>query len=187
MLIFGGSVNCLPWVYGPEVLPLHARAKGNALAVSAIWLWNFFVVITTVIINRLQWKAYLIFTCLYFSFIPILYFFYPETTNPTFEEIDQIHPASFAGEGGKAAAGSQREGCGPRRNYARRLLVRRQRGDGGRGETGVKVNVRYFLADCIGDIIMSWVGGRSPDGEMFPLVMSASLICDPPTAASGMK
>ena len=28
MLIFGASVNCIPWVYGPEILPLHVRAKG---------------------------------------------------------------------------------------------------------------------------------------------------------------
>lgn len=27
MLIFGGSVNCIPWAYVPEILPLHARAK----------------------------------------------------------------------------------------------------------------------------------------------------------------
>lgn len=31
MLIFGGSVNCIPWVYAPEILPLHARAKGYAI------------------------------------------------------------------------------------------------------------------------------------------------------------
>ncbi|OQV00417.1 hypothetical protein CLAIMM_05912 [Cladophialophora immunda] len=91
MLIFGGSVNCIPWVYGPEILPLHARAKGNALAVSAIWLWNFFVVmITPVVINRIQWKSYLIFTVLNFSFIPVLYLYFPETRNLTLEEMDQI-------------------------------------------------------------------------------------------------
>lgn len=28
MLVFGASVNCIPWVYGPEILPLHVRAKG---------------------------------------------------------------------------------------------------------------------------------------------------------------
>lgn len=91
MLIFGGSINCIPWVYGPEILPLHARAKGNALAVSAIWLWNFFVVmITPVVVNRIQWKAYLIFTILNYAFIPILYFYFPETKNLTLEEMDQI-------------------------------------------------------------------------------------------------
>lgn len=62
MLIFGASVNCVPWVYVPEILPLEARAKGTAIGISSNWLWNFTIVmITPVIINRLQWKAYLIF------------------------------------------------------------------------------------------------------------------------------
>lgn len=39
MFIFGGSVNCVPWVYVPEILPLEARAKGTAVGVSSNWLW----------------------------------------------------------------------------------------------------------------------------------------------------
>lgn len=39
MLIFGASVNCIPWVYVPEILPLHARAKGTAIGISSNWLW----------------------------------------------------------------------------------------------------------------------------------------------------
>ena len=35
MLIFGASVNCIPWCYVPEILPLHARAKGTAVGISA--------------------------------------------------------------------------------------------------------------------------------------------------------
>ncbi|ODM16298.1 hypothetical protein SI65_08297 [Aspergillus cristatus] len=91
MLIFGASVNCIPWCYVPEILPLHARTKGTAIGVSSNWIWNFFVVmITPVIINRLQWKAYLIFMCTNFAFVPLIYFFYPETAKMTLEEIDYL-------------------------------------------------------------------------------------------------
>ena len=46
--------------------------------------------ITPVIINRLQWKAYLIFMATNFLFVPIIYFFYPETSNLALEDIDYI-------------------------------------------------------------------------------------------------
>ncbi|KAK4494624.1 hypothetical protein PRZ48_013980 [Zasmidium cellare] len=89
MLIFGATANCIPWVYVPEILPLHARAKGTAIGISSNWLWNFVVVmITPTLINNLQWKGYLIFMALNFSFIPLVYFCYPETSNLTLEEID---------------------------------------------------------------------------------------------------
>ena len=41
MFIFGASANCIPWVYVPEILPLHVRAKGSSVGISANWLWNF--------------------------------------------------------------------------------------------------------------------------------------------------
>ncbi|KAH6696579.1 putative transporter, partial [Leptodontidium sp. MPI-SDFR-AT-0119] len=98
MLIFGASVNCVPWVYVPEILPLEARAKGTAIGVSSNWLWNFTIVmITPVIINRLQWKAYLIFMATNFSFVPIFYFFYPETSNKTLEDIDYLFVGGTSG------------------------------------------------------------------------------------------
>ena len=46
--------------------------------------------ITPVLINRLGWKTYLIFMALAFSFVPIIYFFYPETSNYSLEEVDNI-------------------------------------------------------------------------------------------------
>ncbi|KAM0326523.1 hypothetical protein ACHAQA_006392 [Verticillium albo-atrum] len=90
-LIFGMSVNCVPWVYVPELLPLEARTKGSAIGISSNWLWNFTVVmITPVIINRLQWKAYLIFMATNLSFVPLVYFLYPETSNVRLEDVDYI-------------------------------------------------------------------------------------------------
>ncbi|KAL2863656.1 transcription factor TFIIIB subunit BRF1 [Aspergillus lucknowensis] len=94
MLIFGASTNCVPWVYGPELLPMHVRTKGNAIGISANWLWNFFVaMIGPTLINDLEWKGYLIFMCLNLSFLPILYFYYPETANLSLEEIDSLFMA----------------------------------------------------------------------------------------------
>ncbi|KAJ5390444.1 uncharacterized protein N7496_001512 [Penicillium cataractarum] len=91
MLIFGASVNCIPkglrtTTYGS--LPWYTPAK-QAIGISANWLWNFFVVmITPTLIENLAWKGYLIFMCLNLAFVPIVYFFYPETANLTLEEID---------------------------------------------------------------------------------------------------
>lgn len=46
--------------------------------------------ITPTLIGQLQWKAYLIFMATNLAFVPIIYFFYPETTNLTLEEIDYL-------------------------------------------------------------------------------------------------
>lgn len=41
MLIDGASVNCIPWCYVPEIVPLHARSKGTAIGVSSNWIWVY--------------------------------------------------------------------------------------------------------------------------------------------------
>ncbi|KAJ5513240.1 hypothetical protein N7463_002792 [Penicillium fimorum] len=91
MFIFGMTANCVPWVYVPEILPLEARTRGSAIGVSSNWLWNFTIVmITPVILNRLHWKAYLIFMATNAAFVPAFYFFFPETSNLRLEEVDLI-------------------------------------------------------------------------------------------------
>lgn len=107
MLCFGATMNCIPWVYVPEILPLQVRAKGTAIAISSNWvscshhvcssssadsqIWNFVIVmITPTLIGQLQWKAYLIFMSTNLAFVPIIYFAYPETTNLSLEEIDYL-------------------------------------------------------------------------------------------------
>lgn len=75
-----------------EILPLRARARGTAIGISSNWLWNFVIVmITPIIINRLQWKAYLIFMCTNLLFVPLIYFCYPETAQLTLEEMDLLY------------------------------------------------------------------------------------------------
>ena len=73
--------------------------------------------ITPVIINRLQWKAYLIFMATNLLFVPAFYFFYPETSNFGLEDIDYIFT-----EGGKPVTVARRmqKELGPRGGRQRR-------------------------------------------------------------------
>jgi hypothetical protein len=41
--------------------------------------------ITPVLINRIGWKTFLVWMALAFSFVPIIYFFYVETSNISLE------------------------------------------------------------------------------------------------------
>lgn len=108
-LIYGASASAIPWCYVPEILPLHARAKGTAIGISSNWLWvclvepflpkfpaytnqNFVIVmITPTMIRKISWKSYIVFMCTNFAFVPLIYFCYPETANLTLEEIDLLY------------------------------------------------------------------------------------------------
>jgi hypothetical protein len=59
-------------------------------------LWNFFIVmITPVLIKQISWGTYLLFGALNACFIPIIYFFYPETAGRSLEEIDLIFAKGY--------------------------------------------------------------------------------------------
>jgi hypothetical protein len=59
--------------------------------------------ISPVLITRIGWCTYLIFMVLLALFIPIIYFFYPETSNLSLEDIDLIFlPVEMGGLGGNA-------------------------------------------------------------------------------------
>ena len=59
--------------------------------------------ITPVLITNIGWGTYLLFAALNASFIPVIYFFYPETSNLSLEDIDLIFlPVEMGGLGGNA-------------------------------------------------------------------------------------
>lgn len=78
-------------MYASEIMPLRTRNKGVALGVSSHWLSNFVVVyVTPGAIDNLGYKLYIIWAVLNASFVPITYFFYPETARRSLEDMDQI-------------------------------------------------------------------------------------------------
>ncbi|KAH6867523.1 putative Myo-inositol transporter 1 [Thelonectria olida] len=91
MLFFGASLNAIPWCYAPEILPLKARAKGTSLAVMVNWAFVFLIVmVTPTMIANIAWKAYLVFMACNFAVAPAIYFWFPETSRLTLEEIDHL-------------------------------------------------------------------------------------------------
>ncbi|KAL8748036.1 MAG: hypothetical protein Q9190_000186 [Brigantiaea leucoxantha] len=72
-------------------MPLRTRNKGVALGVSSHWLSNFVVVyVTPQAIDSLGYKLYIIWAALNASFVPITYFFYPETARRSLEDMDEV-------------------------------------------------------------------------------------------------
>ncbi|KAL8690822.1 MAG: hypothetical protein Q9218_003818 [Villophora microphyllina] len=90
-IFFGIGWQGVPWLYPTEINSLSMRTKGAALGTATNWIFNFMVVeITPIGIQSLQWKFYIIWTVFNASFVPIVYFFYPETADRTLEDIDRL-------------------------------------------------------------------------------------------------
>lgn len=82
-------------MWAVELIPLSIRGPANALATAANWLSNFIVVLSTpALFLDTTWKTYIVFGVLNFSFIPIIYFLYPETGGRSLEEVDVVFKAA---------------------------------------------------------------------------------------------
>ncbi|KAJ5953544.1 hypothetical protein N7454_000440 [Penicillium verhagenii] len=81
----------MTWLYPAEIVPLKIRAPANALSTSSNWIWNFMVVmITPVAFANIGYKTYVIFAVINAFIVPVVYFFFPETTNRSLEEMDML-------------------------------------------------------------------------------------------------
>lgn len=105
---FGATWLPLPWLYPAEINPLRTRARANAVSTCSNWLFNFLIVmITPIMISSISWGTYLFFACMNACFIPIIYFFYPETKKRSLEEIDLIFAKGFTEKIGYVQAAQQ--------------------------------------------------------------------------------
>ena len=79
------------WVYPSELLPLKLRLRGGALAVVSQWLFTFLVVeITPPMITNIGYKSYIVFAIINFASVPVVYFFFPETSQRPLEMVDLL-------------------------------------------------------------------------------------------------
>ncbi|CAD0110842.1 unnamed protein product [Aureobasidium uvarum] len=85
--------------YDPsELLPLKLRLRGAALSVVFQWLATFLIVeIVPLMISSIGYKSYIVFAAINVTTIPIVYFFFVETSNLPLEAVDIL----FADRDGK--------------------------------------------------------------------------------------
>ncbi|KUL83984.1 hypothetical protein ZTR_07070 [Talaromyces verruculosus] len=92
---FAVGLLAIPWLLPAEYAPLAIRTRAASLATASNWIFTFLVVeITPVSINSIGYKTYVYFCIFNFFFLPLIYFFYPETRNLSLEDIDTL----FTGE-----------------------------------------------------------------------------------------
>ncbi|KAJ5094320.1 hypothetical protein N7456_010181 [Penicillium angulare] len=88
---FGVGLLAIPWLLPAEYAPLAIRTQAAALATATNWICTFLVVeITPVSIANIGYRTYIYFAIFNFCFLPLIYFFYPETRNLTLEQIDKL-------------------------------------------------------------------------------------------------
>uniref|UniRef100_A0A060TDC8 ARAD1D42680p n=1 Tax=Blastobotrys adeninivorans TaxID=409370 RepID=A0A060TDC8_BLAAD len=93
---FAFTILQLPWVYPPEINPNRTRTAATAISTCTNWIVNFAVVMfTPVFVNRSDWGCYLFFALMNFIWIPLIYFYYPETAGRSLEEMDIIFAKAF--------------------------------------------------------------------------------------------
>ncbi|KAK9854854.1 hypothetical protein MYU51_003045 [Penicillium brevicompactum] len=81
----------VPWFYPSEISTTSLRSKSAAIASAFNWLSVFAVVkLTPIAIQNINWRVFVIFAVLNFLWIPIVFFFYPETKGLELEDINLI-------------------------------------------------------------------------------------------------
>ncbi|KAJ5801943.1 uncharacterized protein N7503_004393 [Penicillium pulvis] len=91
MVTFGASMASLPWTYQNEVFPINARGRGTALSTSVNWFVNFWLgLYMPTALNEGSWKVYYVFGGINIGISFVIYFFFPETSRRTLEELDLL-------------------------------------------------------------------------------------------------
>ncbi|PWN91039.1 general substrate transporter [Acaromyces ingoldii] len=79
------------YLYCAEIAPQTYRAPISALSTGVHWCGNFIVaMVTPVGFASLSWGYYIIFTVIASAIVPTVYFFFPETSGLSLEEIDDF-------------------------------------------------------------------------------------------------
>ncbi|KAG1446046.1 hypothetical protein G6F56_009704 [Rhizopus delemar] len=102
---FGAAWLGLAWLYPSEIFSTGLRAKGNSMSTAANWLGNFIVaMIAPILFQYAKYWTFLLFGILNVIFLIPIYFFYPETSGKSLEEIELLFATEDLQEDAKSVA-----------------------------------------------------------------------------------
>lgn len=79
------------FLYCQELISTPYRAPAGGLSSAMLWLSQFVLALTTPLsLEELGWKTYLVWGCASAMIPPVVYFYFPETTNLSMEELEAI-------------------------------------------------------------------------------------------------
>ncbi|CAE6529504.1 unnamed protein product [Rhizoctonia solani] len=86
----------MTWLYPAEITPLRIRQPANALSTASNWAFNFMVVMVTgPSFQSIGYHTYTVFACLNAFIIPVVYFYFPETSGKSLEDMDVVFAQAY--------------------------------------------------------------------------------------------
>ncbi|KIW85245.1 hypothetical protein Z517_00635 [Fonsecaea pedrosoi CBS 271.37] len=90
-LFFGAGVDPHVYTVAAEIFPVHLRAKGESVALAGYYIYSIiWTEAAPPAFSSIGWKFYLVFICIQFLQITLIYLYLPETANVPLEEIDEV-------------------------------------------------------------------------------------------------
>ena len=82
----------LSFLYSSEISPLNLRTYITSMSTGTVWMSNFVVAeMTPAILDDIKGRYYIVYACInLFLIVPTVYLFFPETSQRTLEEMDEI-------------------------------------------------------------------------------------------------
>lgn len=83
------------FVYAAEIAPLQVRAAVNSVSTAMVWITNFLLAeVTPIGFSSIKNRYYIVFAATNFCILPLVFFFFPETSGRSLEEIDEVFARS---------------------------------------------------------------------------------------------
>lgn len=88
---FATSIGPTSWAYPPELFPLAIRGKAASVSTASNWIFNFALsyFVPPAFVN-IKWKVYLVFGVFLTAMTLHFFFFFPETSGKSLEQVDRM-------------------------------------------------------------------------------------------------